>query len=94
MLVTMETWQFISRLCEPDGDKTYKFTGFDKATAEDKERIIRFDNFVYFSNGQHIISNIDDLKKSIGYKAMTYEEFCDRVKECIKKGIELNGIDW
>lgn len=94
MLFTSETWQFIGRFCETDGDKTYKFTGFDKATVEDKERIIRFDNSFYFNSGQHIISNIDDLKKSIGYKNMTYEEYCARVKECLEKGISLYGIDW
>lgn len=100
MLFTSETWQFIGRFCKtdggkmPDGSNTYKFVGFDKASRQDKEHIIRFDNSFYFNGGQHIISNIDDLKKSIEYKGMTYEEYCDRVKECLEKGIELYGIDW
>lgn len=94
MLFTRETLQFIGRFCKPDDDQTYKFTDFKNATTEEKERIIRFDNSIYFNSGQHIISNIDELKNSIGYKGMTYEEFCDRVKECLEKNIELYGIDW
>lgn len=94
MLFTSETWQFIGRFCEPDGGNAYIFTGFNKATTEDKKRIIRLDNRFYFNDGKHLISNIDELKKSIGYKGMTFEEYCDRVKECLEKGIELYGIDW
>ena len=93
MLHTAETLQFIGRLCEKENG-TYKFIAFEEATVEEKKRVIRFDNSFYFSGGLHIISNIDDVKKSIGYKDMSFEEFCGRVRGCIENGTELYDIDW
>lgn len=93
MLHTVETLRVIDRLCEKENG-VYKFTAFESATEEDKLCVIRFDNSFYFIQGHHVVSNIDEVKKTIEYKGMTYEEVNERLKECLEKGLPIDWIDW
>ena len=46
---------------EADGDDTYKFTGKDKASDEEKQKILELDESYVDLYGKHMITNLKDL---------------------------------
>lgn len=57
MLLKLEQMKYL----EADGDDTYKFTGKDKASDEEKQKILELDESYVDLYGKHMITNLKDL---------------------------------
>lgn len=71
MLLRYQDAQFIGKFCKTERKEDgyiFKFIGFETATEEDKLRLIDYDNWSVACKDEHLISNIDEVKVSIGYK--------------------------
>lgn len=57
MILTMEQMKYL----EADGKETYKFTGHESATAEERQELKELDESAVDLYGFHMITNYKDL---------------------------------
>lgn len=58
MLLTREQMKYL----EADGEDTYRFTGKDKATSEEKEELKEIDESYVMLYGKHLVTNHEELE--------------------------------